>query len=116
MTAKGMTVLYSGCIFYITVLNFCNAGVHLANHHRDGELADVPVEIVHIRDKLYSNTCSVQAHYSDCYFSTVHYKHATDCLKQMTEDEDVRERDSKSLENNWSEDVQLPAKTEQYRF
>lgn len=54
MTAKAIMDVYLDSSFYSTIANFGKVDVHLSKHQKAGEVADAPVEVVHIKDKCSS--------------------------------------------------------------
>lgn len=71
-TAKGITDAYPDRPFYVTIANFSKFDVNLPKRREVGEVANAPIEIVHVNDIRYSYSPCTQANNCD---STVNYMH-----------------------------------------
>lgn len=80
-----------------------------------GEAANVPVEIVYIKEEHYSYPPGTNANSSGSAVSAVHYKSTADRLKQMDEHETIRKKNEETVQEDRCEDVQFPTKFQEQR-
>lgn len=90
MTAKQIMDVYQGSLFYITIVSFSKVDVHLPKHQMGGEVANVPVEMVYIKDERYSYLPDTHANNSERSVSAVNYKAISDRLDHIAEQKAVK--------------------------
>lgn len=105
MTAKGLTSIYWGCPFYITIASAGKVAVHLPKQKKVGEVADAPVEIVHIKSERFTYPSDAHANNSDGSVNVVHKKPASDRSKQIANHQAVKEKDKEKLQKDCQEDI-----------
>lgn len=63
-------------------MDFGKVNVHLLRHPKVDEVANVPVKVIHIKNKRFSSSCVAHGNKSDSSVSVVHYNRTPDRLKQ----------------------------------
>lgn len=116
--AKGMTHVYPGGVFHITIANFDTVYFHLLKHRKVGEITSVSKEILHFKDGRFLYPPGAHANNSNKSVEVEHCKPTPDPLEHVTELEAVEKKEEEKLKKVWREDFQLPAnfKTHQPGF
>lgn len=67
---------YPGRPFYITVASLRKVDTHLAKHENLGEITNVQLKIVHVKDERYSYASGEHASSNDSSVNGIQYKRA----------------------------------------
>lgn len=80
MTVEGIMDAYQGHRFQITIANLSRVDIPLLQSQDVGEVANVPVQIVHIKDERQSYHHDVHSKNGDSIANDIHYKTTPDRL------------------------------------